>query len=44
METSRRSWLENAVKCGFINQNIRGEERSKKLIERATYKWEHFEE
>jgi non-specific serine/threonine protein kinase len=47
-------WLENAVKRGFINypfqneydpllENIRGEERFKKLMERAKYEWENFE-
>jgi len=46
-------WLENAVNRGFINypflkcdpflDNIRGEERFKKLMERAKYEWEHFE-
>jgi eukaryotic-like serine/threonine-protein kinase len=48
-------WLENAVDRGFINypflskhapflDNIRGEERFKKLLERVKYEWEHFEE
>jgi serine/threonine protein kinase/Tfp pilus assembly protein PilF len=48
-------WLENAVNKGFINypfiskydtflENIRGEERFKKLIERVKYEWEHLEE
>jgi non-specific serine/threonine protein kinase len=48
-------WLENAVNRGFINypfinehdsflENIRGEERFKKLMERVKYEWEHFEE
>jgi hypothetical protein len=48
-------WLENAVDGGFINypymnsidpflENIRGEERFKKLMERVKYEWEHFEE
>jgi len=48
-------WLENAVNQGFINypfinkydtflENIRGEERFKKLMERVKYEWEHFEE
>jgi tetratricopeptide (TPR) repeat protein len=48
-------WLENAVNLGFINypfiskydsflDNIRSEERFKKLIERVKYEWEHFEE
>jgi serine/threonine protein kinase len=47
-------WLENAVNRGFINypfinehdsflENIRGEERFKKLMERVKYEWEHFE-
>jgi TolB-like protein/predicted Ser/Thr protein kinase len=46
-------WLENAVSRGFINypflqcdpflDNIRGEERFKKLMEHAKYEWEHFE-
>jgi TolB-like protein/Tfp pilus assembly protein PilF len=49
------NWLENAVDRGFINypfinnydfflDNIRGEERFKKLMERVKYEWEHFEE
>ena len=48
-------WLENAVRLGFINcpflnqydpflENLRGEERFKKLMERVKYEWEHFEE
>ena len=48
-------WLENAVDRGFINfpfinnydfflDNIRGEGRFKKLMERVKYEWEHFEE
>jgi eukaryotic-like serine/threonine-protein kinase len=48
-------WLEIAVNRGFVNypfiskydpflKNIRGEERFKKLMERAKYEWEHFEE
>jgi eukaryotic-like serine/threonine-protein kinase len=48
-------WLENAVTRGFLNypfisrhdfflDNIRGEERFKKLMERVKYEWEHFEE
>jgi TolB-like protein len=48
-------WLENAVNRGFINypfisnhdiflDNIRNEERFKKLMERVKYEWEHFEE
>jgi eukaryotic-like serine/threonine-protein kinase len=47
-------WLENAVNHGFVNypflsqhdsmlENIRGEERFKKLMERVKYEWEHFE-
>ncbi len=46
-------WLENAVNRGFINypfmqcdpflDNIRVEERFKKLMEHAKYEWEHFE-
>ncbi|TRZ92995.1 hypothetical protein D4R89_00385 [bacterium] len=48
-------WLENAVNRGFINypfineydsflENIRGDPRFKKLMERVKYEWEHFEE
>jgi hypothetical protein len=46
-------WLENAVSRGFINypyfrcdpslDALRGEERLKKLMDRAKYEWEHFE-
>jgi tetratricopeptide (TPR) repeat protein len=47
-------WLENAVEGGFINhpllsekdpflENIRGEERFKKLMERVKHEWENFE-
>ncbi len=46
-------WLENAVNKGFINypelernqylDNLRGEERFKKLMERVKYEWEHSE-
>ena len=47
-------FLENAVNRGFINypliakidpflENIRGEERFKKLMERVKYEWENFE-
>lgn len=47
-------WLENAIDQGFINypllaekdpllENIRGEERLKKLVERVKYEWEDFE-
>lgn len=48
------NWLEHAVNRGFINypylneydpllENIREEERFKKLMERVKYEWEHFE-
>ena len=48
------NWSENAVNLGFINypymsqhdpflENIRGEERFKKLMERVNYEWENFE-
>ncbi len=48
-------WLENAVDRGFINypfiskhdtflDNIRGEERFHKLMERVKHEWENFEE
>jgi serine/threonine protein kinase/Tfp pilus assembly protein PilF len=46
-------WLENAVDKGFINypelernrylDNLRGEDRFKKLLARAKHEWEHFE-
>jgi eukaryotic-like serine/threonine-protein kinase len=46
-------WLENAVSRGFINypyfqcdpslDALRGEERFKKLMDRAKYEWEHYE-
>jgi hypothetical protein len=47
-------WLENAVERGFINyplfqehdpflENIRGDDRFKKLMERVKYEWENFE-
>jgi TolB-like protein len=47
-------WLENAVDRGFINypfldevdpffENIRGDERFKKLMERVKHAWENFE-
>jgi non-specific serine/threonine protein kinase len=47
-------WLENAVKRSFINypflaekdpflENIRGEERFKKLMKRVKHEWENFE-
>jgi len=48
------NWLEEVVKWGFINypflnehdpflENIRGEERFKKLMERVKHEWENFE-
>ncbi len=48
-------WLEHGLDIGCINypflskldpylENIRGEERFKKLMERVKYEWEHFEE
>jgi serine/threonine protein kinase len=47
-------WLEHAVELGFINypllskhdpylENLRADERFKKLMERVKYDWEHFE-
>jgi hypothetical protein len=47
-------WLDHAVDWGLINypllshldpflENIRGEERFKKLMERVKYEWENFE-
>jgi len=47
-------WVEHGVKWGFINypflseydrflENIRGEDRFKKLMERVKHKWENFE-
>jgi serine/threonine protein kinase/tetratricopeptide (TPR) repeat protein len=47
-------WLENAVNRGFINypflseydpflENVRGEDRFKKLMERVKHEWENFE-
>jgi serine/threonine protein kinase len=46
-------WLENALARGFINyplmkrdsflDSLSGDERFKKLMERAKYEWEHFE-
>ena len=47
-------WLEKWIDLGFINypflskyntflDNIRGEERFKKLMERVKYEWENFE-
>jgi hypothetical protein len=48
------NWLEHAVDLGWTNypnmavqdpflENIRGEERFKKLLERVKYEWENFE-
>jgi non-specific serine/threonine protein kinase len=48
-------WLEHSIDLGMINypymneydpffENIRGEERFQKLMERVKYEWEHFEE
>jgi len=53
-KTESLDWLEHAVGRGFINypflyqydpllENIRGEERFKKLMERVKYEWENFE-
>jgi eukaryotic-like serine/threonine-protein kinase len=46
-------WLENAVNRGFINypylqcdpffDDMRGDVRHKKLLDRAKHEWEHFE-
>ena len=47
-------WIENSINHGYINypflnnydpllENIRGEERFKKLMERVKYEWENFE-
>jgi hypothetical protein len=47
-------WLEHSIDLGMINypfmneydsflENIRGEERFQKLMERVKYEWEHFE-
>ncbi|MCK4827271.1 hypothetical protein KA005_66690 [bacterium] len=47
-------WMEHAIDRGFINypfysrdypflENIRGEERFKKLMKRVKYEWEHFD-
>jgi len=52
--TMALDWLENAANRGFINypflneidpflENIRGEERFKKLMERVKHEWENFE-
>jgi hypothetical protein len=32
------------MQCDSFPDNIRGEERFKKLMEKAKYEWEHFEE
>jgi serine/threonine protein kinase/Tfp pilus assembly protein PilF len=48
------NWLESAVNCGLINypllneqdpflENIRGEDRFKKLMKRVKHEWENFE-
>jgi TolB-like protein/Flp pilus assembly protein TadD len=47
------AWMENGVSRGFSNypfmqkdpflNNLRGEERFKKIMERVKYEWEHFE-
>jgi non-specific serine/threonine protein kinase len=48
------NWVENSINHGFINypllneydpflEQIRGEERFKKLMERVKYEWENFE-
>ncbi len=47
-------WLENAANLGFINypflskvdpylENVRGEDRFKRLMEKVKYDWEHLE-
>lgn len=52
--TTALDWLENAINRGFINypflneidsflENIRGEERFKKLRARVKHEWENFE-
>jgi TolB-like protein len=54
MKDEAFDWLENAVDRGFINypfiseydpllDDIRGEERFKKLMDRVKYEWENFE-
>jgi len=54
MKKEAIGWLENAVNRGFINyplfqkldpflENIRGEKKFKKLMERVKHKWENFE-
>ena len=54
LKSDALDWLETAVNIGFINypllnnfdtflENIRGEERFKKLMERVKYEWENFE-
>jgi len=53
-KTKSLDWLENAVNRGFINypllsehdkllNNVRGEERFKKLMIRAKFEWENFD-
>ena len=53
-KTEAIHWLEHLINKGCINypilseidpflENIRGEERFKKLMERVKYEWEHFE-
>ncbi len=54
MKDEAFDWLENAVDRGFINypfiseydpllENIRGEKRIEKLVEKAKHEWENFE-
>jgi non-specific serine/threonine protein kinase len=54
MRDAALDWLANAVNRGFINypfinehdpflENIRGEERFKKLMKQVKYEWENFE-
>ncbi len=54
-KTEALDWLENAIIGGFINypfmsqhdwflDNIRSDDRFKKLMEKVKYEWEHFEE
>jgi len=53
-KTDALNWLENSINRGMINypflneydpllENIRGEERFKKFMERVKYEWENFE-
>ena len=48
------NWLENTIECGFINypflsdidpflENIRRENRFKKIMKRVKNEWENFE-